>query len=168
MMGEEESSTPGLRPARPRPNAKPILWTVPYFAFPDQDGKTIDQPSLRGRISVMNFIETNCNGLCPKMTDQLAVLQRELTDPRVQFISVSIDPATDDAKTRREYGIKHQVDLARWHFVAPPDRAAALLLGHAMKVAGPPQERDFQMLHVDRFVLVDSQGRVQGSYIQAD
>jgi protein SCO1/2 len=91
-----------------------------------------------------------------------------LDEPSVVFLSFSIDPANDDAAARIEFGRRHNVDLARWHFVAPPDRAAALLLGHAMKVASKPGKPDYAMLHVDRFVLVDPQGRTRGSYLEAD
>jgi protein SCO1/2 len=160
----------GLRAADPRAGALPVAFAAPQFAFPDQDDATVATDSLRGRVTIVDFIFTSCANTCPKMTAKRGELQRLIANPRVTFLSISVDPARDDRATRKRYAAANAIDEARWRFVSPPDREAALRVAQQMKIAaaGPHSHGASPILHSDRFVLIDAQARVRGAYAITD
>ena len=163
-LGPEKPPAVLLPSAAPTAGALPMMWPAPAFELTDQNGKTVSNASLRGKVFVVDFIFTNCGGVCPRMTARRVELQKRITDPRITFLSFSVDPERDDAETRRKYAKAHHVDESRWHFVSPPDRAAVMKLAEGMKIYGKPREEDNPVLHADRFLLVDAAGRVRGMY----
>lgn len=164
LASRGESSPIALPSAQPRAGALPVMWQAPSFSLGDQNGQTIDNGTLKGRVWIVDFIFTSCGHVCPRMTARRVELQKELTDPRISFLSFSVDPDRDTAETRKSYAQKHGVDEARWHFVSPENRAAAMKLALAMKIAGKPREADNPILHADRFLLIDAMGKVRGIY----
>src|SRR5688572_19137752 len=104
------------------------------------------------------------------MTAKRAELQRLIADPRVTFLSISVDPARDDRATRKSYAAANKIDESRWRFVSPPDKDAALQVAQQMKIAaaGPHSHGVSPILHSDRFVLIDAQARVRGAYAITD
>ena len=158
-----------LPPAAPRAGAAPVLWPVPQFAFADQDDQSVSTQSLAGKVWIVDFIFTNCANTCPKMTAHRLKLQKQITDPRVMFLSISVDPQRDDRATRKSYAAANQMDESRWRFVSPPDKQAALKTAQAMKIAAITHDHgDSPILHSDRFVLIDPQSRIRGNYPMAD
>ena len=165
-----------LPPAEPRAGAEPLVWPVPQFSFPDQDAAAVSTESLRGKVCIVDFIFTNCASTCPKMTAQRAELLKQIDDPRVTFLSISVDPARDDRTTRKKYAAEHGMDETRWRFVSPPDRAAALKIAQGMKIAGSDGHSHggagagdaTPVLHSERFVLLDAHGRIRGNYSMLD
>lgn len=157
-----------LPEAAPRPGAMPVAYPTPQFAFPDQDDISVSTLSLRGKVWIADFIFTHCANTCPRMTDKRVELQKQIDDPRVMFLSFSVDPERDDRGTRKSYAADHHVDEARWKFVSPPDRDAALHLAQSMKVATGNHDGLSPILHSDRFILIDAHCRVRGTYALDD
>jgi protein SCO1/2 len=168
--GEPAPGQIGLRAADPRAGALPIAFAAPQFAFPDQDDGTFGTDDLRGRVTIVDFIFTSCANTCPKMTAKRGELQKLIADPRVAFLSISVDPARDDRATRKSYAAANRIDESRWRFVSPPDRDAALKVAQQMKIAaaGPHSHGESPILHSDRFVLIDARARVRGAYAITD
>src|SRR5688572_6228714 len=165
LLANREKHAPiALPSAQPRAGALPVMWPAPTFSLGDQNGATIDNATLKGRVWIVDFIFTSCGHVCPRMTARRVELQQELNDPRISFLSFSVDPEHDTAETRKTYAAKHGVDESRWHFVSPANRDAAMKLATAMKIAGKPREADNPILHADRFLLIDASGRVRGIY----
>jgi len=160
----------GLRAADPRAGALPVAFAAPQFAFPDQDDATFGTDNLRGRVTIVDFIFTSCANTCPKMTAKRAELQKLIADPRVTFLSISVDPARDDRATRKSYAAANKLDESRWRFISPPDKEAALKIAQQMKIAagGPHSHGESPILHSDRFVLIDATARVRGAYAITD
>ena len=160
----------GLRAADPRAGALPVAFAAPQFAFPDQDDATFGTDNLRGRVTIVDFIFTSCANTCPKMTAKRAELQKLIADPRVTFLSISVDPARDDRATRKSYAAANKLDESRWRFISPPDKESALKVAQQMKIAagGPHSHGESPILHSDRFVLIDATARVRGAYAITD
>ena len=164
LANRDKASPIALPSAQPRAGALPVMWPAPAFSLGDQNGQTIDNATLKGRVWIVDFIFTSCGHVCPRMTARRVELQKELTDPRISFLSFSVDPERDTAQTRKAYAKQHKVDESRWHFVSPENRDAAMKLALAMKIAGKPREPDNPILHADRFLLIDATGKVRGIY----
>ena len=74
---------------------------------------------LKGKIVVINFIFTTCTGICPPMTANLARVQSYLGDHvghEVNFISISVDPATDTPAEMKKYAARFQAKPG-WYFL---------------------------------------------------
>jgi protein SCO1/2 len=61
-------------------------------------------------VTIVDFIFTNCANTCPKMTAKRTELQKLIADPRVTFLSISVDPARDDRATRKTYAKANGID----------------------------------------------------------
>jgi len=160
----------GLRAADPRAGGLPITFAAPQFSFPDQDDAPFGTENFRGKVTIVDFIFTNCANTCPKMTAKRTELQKLIADPRVTFLSISVDPARDDRATRKTYAKANDIDESRWRFVSPPDKDAALKIAQEMKIAAasPHSHGESPILHSDRFVLIDATARVRGAYAITD
>lgn len=90
---------------------------VPAFSLTDQEGRPATEQILDGRVTVVDFIFTNCPFVCPQMTGAMADLAARLKDTPVRFVSVSVDPEHDTPDALREYGRKFNADPARWTFL---------------------------------------------------
>src|SRR5262249_39229987 len=119
-----------------------------------------------GKVWIADFIFTHCGNTCPRMTAQRVELQKQITDPRVMFLSISVDPERDDRATRKSYAAEKKIDESRWKFVCPPDHETALKIAQAMRVAAvtPHAKNQDPILHSDRFVLIDSNAQIRGTY----
>jgi protein SCO1/2 len=145
---------------------QPVIPT-PQFSFPDQDNQPLSTQALKGKVWIADFIFTHCGNTCPRMTAKRVELQQKITDPRVMFISFSVDPERDDRTTRKTYATEKHLDEARWKFVCPPDHETVLKIARAMKVAAAPHGKsgmDEPILHTDRFILIDSNTQIRGTY----
>ncbi len=156
----------GLRSADSSAGTLPLSFPAPTFDFSDQDDNSVNTQSLHGKVTIVDFIFTHCGNTCPKMTTQRVELQKLIMDPRITFLSISVDPARDDKATRKSYASANHVDEARWRFVCPPDMETALRIAQQMKIAaaGSHSHGDSPILHSDRFVLIDSAARIRGAY----
>lgn len=74
---------------------------------------------LEGKIVVVDFIFTHCQGVCPVLTATLRGLQQRLgplMGDSVRFVSISIDPERDTPAALRAFAAKFQVGSG-WMFL---------------------------------------------------
>ena len=93
---------------------------APFGELSDTEGRPVLLEDLRGRIVLIDFIYTTCHGPCPAQTHNMRRVQKRLSAearPRVQILSVTIDPENDDADALAAYAARHQVDLDGWSFL---------------------------------------------------
>jgi protein SCO1/2 len=157
----------------PTAPALPDLGVVPAFSFTDQRDRTVSSESLRGSVWIADFIFTSCSEACPRLTAEMARLQRDL-DARssmgqVKLVSISVDPARDTKERLAEFAARYQANDERWYFVRGAERAIqdAVVHGFKMSLSKEPdaQKLDgFHILHGTRFVLVDQNGHLRGYY----
>ncbi len=151
----------------PMEQGLPIWYDAPSFAMTDQNGRPFSSDQLKGQVWVAAFIFTNCPGVCPMMTQQMATLQKTVPSPNVKLVSFSVDPARDTPAVLREYASRFKADGSRWHFLTGAQdemlRTAAGLRRSVM-----PAEGDRPLDHDQRFLLVDAQGRGRGAYQSKD
>ena len=164
----------GERNVRPNPNGGPadtVFATAPAFSAVDQAGQTVTNRAFAGRAYVTDFFFATCPGICPKMQGELLkVFKPYAADPRVGFVSFTIDPAHDSLPVLRDYAQRLGVaDANRWHFVTTGRSAAArdTVFGLArgfFTAAQPDKAAPGGFAHNGTFALVDDQGHVRGLY----
>jgi protein SCO1/2 len=154
--------------AKFRPEPLPVLYDGPTFALTDQDGRPFASKDLRGKVWVADFVFTTCPGACPKMTMRMSGLQRAVPDRDVHFVSFTVDPERDTPEVLKKYAQGFDADPARWHFLTGEksalfDTAAGLKL-----TAAPAGTFGPEIVHAEKFLLLDGEGRVRGIYDSAD
>ena len=81
---------------------------------------------VAGKVVLVSFIFTTCNGSCPATTARMHTvageLKREglLKDDRVWLLSVTLDPKRDDAAALRRYRRLYDIEGAHWDFLTGP------------------------------------------------
>ena len=145
-------------------NDLPKLYALPDFRFNDQNGQPFGLEEMKGKINVVDFIFTRCQGPCPMMSSRMArFYQRFAGSGQVQFISISVDPGRDSLEALRQYAKKYAVNDHRWVFLRGDMEQVIDLYGNGFKLGGMlPAE------HSTRFVLVDADGIIRGYYDSND
>lgn len=148
----------------------PALADAPAFALVDQNDKPLTLDMLRGKPFIANFIFTNCAGPCPVMTAKMSTLQKSVP-AEVKLVSFSVDPAQDRPAVLKDYAAKFNADDSRWHFltVAEPQEASTIYtLARGMLVTALPGNDENPIIHSEKFILVDSLGKIRGYYDSGD
>jgi protein SCO1/2 len=135
---------------------------MPAFSMVDQDNRAFSLDDLKGKVWIADFIFTTCTGPCPLLTMKMSQLQKELADPRIEFVSFSIDPETDTPAVLKAYGEKFSAS-ARWHFLTGEDNAA-YSIAKALKLPAAPASGNNPIFHTTKFTLIGPSGKVAGYY----
>lgn len=141
----------------------PTLWPAPRFALVDQAGQIRSSDEFRGSVWIADFIFTNCTSVCPVLTAKMVQVQRAIRDPRVRFVSFSVDPDRDTPDALRKYARRWAPDETRWTLLATTKQSLAAVVA-GMKTFVQPQSDPNAELHTSEFFLVDGQGRLRGLY----
>lgn len=141
--------------------ATEIYGEAPEFNFTDQDGLPSGRNDLTGKISVVDFIFTSCPGICPVMSAKMSMLYKLFEKaPMVQFVSISVDPATDTQPVMKKYLDSHGVTDRRWVFLRAPIEEVIQLSEKGFMLAAD----NLPTMHSAKFVLVDHNGGIRGYY----
>jgi protein SCO1/2 len=133
---------------------------VPQFDFVERNGTAFGRDDLKGKVSVVEFFFTSCRGPCPIMNRTYAELYREYEHaPRVQLVSITVDPEVDSLPTLREYALRFNVTDDRWVFIRDEMDSVVWLAESGFSVSG-----DLPGMHSTKFILVDQQGMIRGYY----
>lgn len=140
--------------------------TIADFSFVNQNGKTITQKDYEGKVYVADFFFTTCGSICPKMTTNLAEVQKAtINNPKVMLLSHTVFPETDSIPVLKAYAIKNGVIDSKWNLVTGDKKEIYTMARKsylAVKLGKPEQLYD--MVHTENFVLVDTKRRVRGFY----
>ena len=138
------------------------------FALIDQDGDTITQANLAGKVYVADFFFTTCPTICIDMAKSMRRLQAEFAnDNDVMLVSHSVTPEIDSVPVLRAYADKQNAIPGKWIFLTgDKEQIYNLARKHYFAVMEPGatfNEHDF--IHTDNFVLIDSKKRIRGIYV---
>lgn len=77
--------------------------SIPNRVLIDQDGNPYSIQKGNADVIVAAFIFTTCVDVCPVITNNLIQAEKQLDDIDYQFISITVDPATDSPEVLKEY-----------------------------------------------------------------
>ncbi len=144
-------------------NGDTIYHTIPDFAYVDQNGDTVSQKTVAGKIYVTDFFFTHCPTICPKMAQQMLRLHAKYQSNKdFLLLSHSIDAKYDTVATLKKYADKLGVGESHtWHFMHVP---ADELFDQAKSYLTAVQKDTMEstgFTHSGHFVLVDGQRHVR-------
>ena len=147
------------------PKQLPILGQVAPFQLTSQAGQTFDSATLAGHIWVADFIFTNCEGPCPRMSAYMRALQKATADlPDLKMVSFTVDPDRDSPSVMAEYAKRYHAEPERWIFLTGPKATLHHITRDVFKLG----DVSGALEHSTRFALVDKKGRIRGFYASAD
>lgn len=141
---------------------------VRSFSFINQDGKTITNEDVKGKIYVVEYFFTTCKGICPKMNENMNKVYKAFKgNNEVMILSHTVDPQKDTVAAMKEYSLRFEADPQQWLFLTGDkkelyDMARYSYLVTAADTTVKDISQDF--IHTDRFVLVDGTGHIRGQY----
>lgn len=145
-----------------------VIRTPPDFTLTTQDGTTLRWADLRGKVVLVSFVFTTCNGTCPATTHRLGRVADKLQDAglfkkdRVRLVSITLDPARDKPAVLRRYMRLYDADPAHWTFLTGPDAKVGKVIAAWGMWVRPAANG--QLDHPSRVFLVDARGRVREIY----
>ena len=155
-------------------NWKAKLPTVSYvkpFSFTNQDGKTIDENDLKGKVTVVEYFYTTCKGICPKLNTSLNKIYAEFkNEPDFLILAHTVQPETDSVGRLRFYADSMKIDTKKWMLLTgrkdslyKAARGSYLLDDPANSV----EKLEDQFIHTQFLALVDKSGNVRGGVYDA-
>jgi len=130
-----------------------IIEKAPEFALTSQDGQIVRLADLRGKVLIVSFIFTTCNGTCPATTHRMS---------QIRLLSITLDPVRDTPDVLRRYQRLYDADSSNWSFLTgPPEDVSKTIT--AWKMWARPAANG-QLDHPSRIFLVDGRGRIREIY----
>lgn len=143
---------------------------APPFELANADGKVVRLSDFSDKIVVLNFIFASCTDFCPIHSEVIADIQEKINatpmKDRVQFLTITTDPAKDTAAVLKEYGPAHGLDAENWMFLTtlpgqPEDTTRKL--SEQYDVRFEPLE-DGQQMHGAVTHIIDRGGRFAAKF----
>ncbi len=128
------------------------------FELIERSGKKVTSEELLGQPYVVSFFFSTCPSICIQQNQKLKELQDMFEGQGVKFVAISVDPETDTPERLREYAARFGADEEQWLFMTG-DLTYIRRIG--VEIFQQPVNKQF---HTERFVLVDSEGKIEGLY----
>jgi len=140
------------------------------FRLTNQNGKIITQQDYQDKIYVADFFFTTCPTICPKMTENMALIQAKiLDDSQVKLLSFSVTPQIDSVAQLKRYAIEKEVNDQKWNLVTGDKKEIYTLARKSfLAVKEDGNGGPFDMIHTENFILVDPEKRIRGFYDGTD
>ncbi|HLK28285.1 MAG TPA: SCO family protein [Puia sp.] len=146
----------------------PVLSYVQPFSFTNQDGKTITEKDVAGKVYVTEYFFTTCKGICPKMNRNMKdIFQAYKTDTGFLILSHTVDPETDSVARMKHYADSLGADSKTWFFLTGPKQNLYNAARVSYLLDDPKNNNsdiNSQFIHTQFFALVDKSGRVRKIY----
>tara|TARA_R110000868_G_scaffold160412_1_gene389987 strand:+ start:600 stop:1274 length:675 start_codon:yes stop_codon:yes gene_type:complete len=136
------------------------------FKLINQNGKIITQKDYQDKIYVADFFFTTCQSICPVMTTNMAIIQKDImNDDDVMLLSYSVTPKIDSVAQLKRYAIEKGVNDQKWNLVTGDKKQIYELARKSYLVVKTDGNGDeFDMIHTENFVLVDKKKQIRGFY----
>lgn len=154
------------------------LGAVGAFQLLDERGQPFTDAALQGHVTLVSFLFTRCDTICPVTTMKMQRLQDKTFDvgAKIKLVSFSVDPAYDTPERLALYAQRYHADPTRWRFVTtspggPTDKMHDLIEGplmNSMANEGKTPSGAPAIAHSGHFLLIDGAGHIRGAYDSGD
>ncbi|MGB4960270.1 MAG: SCO family protein, partial [Saprospiraceae bacterium] len=137
------------------------------FSLIDQEGMPFTEKDLQNKISVVDFFFTACPGICPRMTNSMALIQQEFLNVEdVLLVSHSVTPDYDSVSVLATYAELNGIQYQKWKLLTGV-KGEIYDLGRRSYFVEEDlgEERDSTIfLHTENFILIDKNRIIRGIY----
>ncbi len=168
------------------PPAPPVLATLPAFQMTDQLGHPFGTADLIGKVWIADFIFTNCQTMCPVLTQKMAEIghRGRHLGPDFHLVSFSVDPERDTPQRLAAYAAVHGADAHKWTFLTGSLDAVQKAVVDGFKIgidrrkvtpsatpegspaaaAETPGDSFWEIVHGEHLVVVDRRLQIRGYF----
>jgi len=145
----------------------PVLSYVKPFSFTNQEGQTITEREVAGKVYVAEYFFTTCKGICPKMnTNMKKVYERFKNEKNFAILSHTVDPERDTVGRMKHYADSLGIG-GNWWFLTG-SKANLYKAARVSYLLDDPKSNteniEDQFIHTQFFALVDKDLRVRKIY----
>ena len=139
--------------------------TIADFELTNQNGKTVTEKDYADKIYVADFFFTTCQTICPIMTDHMVKIQERLRDEQdVLLLSHTVQPEVDTVAQLKKYALEKGVNPQKWNLVTGDKKQIYDLARKSYLAAKDAPYNEYELIHTENFVLVDTKKRIRGFY----
>ena len=156
-----------LVPGFGKSKLEPIGRVLP-FAFTNQDGKTVTENDVAGKVFVAEYFFTTCKNICPVMNGNMKTVYDRFNDEKdFLILSHTSFPEIDSVSVLKRYADSLQVNTQKWIFLTGRKDSLYKQARYSYKIDDPNNnlidiKQDF--IHSQFFSLVDKKGVVRNIY----
>ena len=139
-----------------------VIGQAPQFELVDQNNKTINNASYKGKVYVVEFFFANCPTICPIMNQNMLKLQ-DAYRPHMDFgiASITIDPKNDTVEALNAHAAELGVKIPYWHMLTGDAKYIYDLAGKFNLYTGVNPEAPGGFEHSGLFALIDKEGNIR-------
>ncbi len=142
-----------------------IYHQIGNFSFINQNGDSVNNKTVAGKIYVADFFFTSCPTICPKVKRQMKRVYAEYeNNPAFLMISHSIDTKFDTVGRLNWYAQKMNAKAPSWNFVTGEKTALYKIAYDYLLTALEGNEFEGGFDHSGAMALVDKKGHIRGLY----
>jgi len=166
--GRQNKELPYLGPHDVSAAGDTVYHRIPDFSFVNQDGDTLTQQDVKGKVYVADFFFSTCPTICPLMkTQMLRIYERYKDNDSLMILSHSINPRYDTPEVLKQYREKLGVHSTQWQFLTGTQTDVYKLaqnsyLTSALEDSSAVDEGGF--IHSGAFVLIDKDRHIRAIY----
>ncbi|MFA9186933.1 SCO family protein [Flavobacterium sp. FBOR7N2.3] len=136
---------------------------APKFELTNQDNKTINNDSYKGKVYVLEFFFTTCPSICPKMNQSMLVLEKKFFgNPNFGIVTITIDPKHDTPEVLKEHAELLGVKSSNWNFLTGDRQTIFDLANKGFNLyAGENSKVSGGFEHSGMFALIDKNGDIR-------
>ena len=146
----------------------PAIGTVQSFAFINQDGKTLTDKDIQGKVVAVEYFFTTCKGICPRLNNNMKAIYNEYKDEDgFLILSHTCDPETDSVARLKRYSDSLGVNTTRWQFLTGRKDSLYYMARESYKIDDPannPKNIEDDFLHTQFIALVNKESNVVKIY----
>lgn len=156
-----------LVPGFGKSKLEPIGRVLP-FSFTNQDGETVTENDVTGKVFVAEYFFTTCKSICPIMNGNMRIVyDRFKNEKDFLILSHTSDPKNDSVPALKKYADSLKVDTHKWIFLTGFKDSLYKQARYSYKIDDPnnnPINSDEDFIHSQFFSLVDKKGVVRNIY----
>lgn len=142
---------------------------IENFNLKNQNNQSVTQDNYQDKIYVADFFFTTCQTICIPMKKNMLVLQEALKDhENVLLLSHTVMPEFDTVEQLRKFADEQGVDDKKWNLVTGDKKQIYDLARKSYLVAKDDDFSEYDLIHTENFVLIDSKKRIRGYYDGTD
>lgn len=145
----------------------PVSYIRP-FSFTTQDGTTMTERDVAGKVYVAEYFFTTCKGICPRMNNNMRLVYDEFINEKdFLILSHTCDPDTDSVALIKKFADSMKVDTKKWIFLTGRKDSLYNMARVSYTIDDPADnlaDMDDDFMHSQLWALVDKKGDVKKIY----
>ncbi len=141
---------------------------VQPFAFINQDGNTVTDKDMAGKVYVAEYFFTTCTGICPKLNSNMRLVYEEFKErDDFRILSHTCQPEVDSVALLKKYADSLGVNTSKWIFLTGRKDSLYKMARVSYTIDDPVNNLkniDDDFLHTQFWALVNREGKVKKVY----